>query len=183
MAVKSETLGLAGVQNLGKPSYQRVHCLSNPCTLKVNEVVIGVTSTDALFHISAEETNANLAPGSRLKRISEHLLQQRSYYPVFPPPQSSPTNVDLKQRPKYQMPCRPDLLLLPSRLKTFASNILDSTIVVNPGHLTRGTTGGTYGVMQIHPMKEEVLESAEGGAEAQLPHGLHNRIQVQVKRI
>ena len=93
------TLGLRSIQAGGK---SRIHCIPNPCTLKINEVVVGVTSTDALFHISSEETNANLEPGSRLRRISQHLLQQRSFYPLFPPPANMPANLDLKQMKHWE---------------------------------------------------------------------------------
>jgi DNA polymerase alpha subunit B len=145
-------------------------------------VVIGVTSTDSLFHISAEETNANLEPGSRLRRIAQHLLQQRSYYPLFPPPVSMPTHLDSKEMHKWQMPCQPDLLIVPSKLTSFASVVLDSTVVINPGHLSKGTTGGTYALMDIHPMKRDVLDNA-GGDDVQLPHGVSDRVSVEVKRI
>ena len=174
------TLGLKRLEDVvGKG---RVHCLSNPCTLKINEVVIGVTSTDVLFHISAEETNANLQRGSRLKRIAQHLLQQRSYYPLFPPHANKPTNLDLKHMQEWQMPCQPDLLIIPSKLTSFASTVLDSTVVVNPGNLSRGTTGGTYAIMEIHPFSRETLENG-GGDDVQLPHRLNDRVRVEIKRI
>jgi DNA polymerase alpha subunit B len=178
--VDSGTLGLTLLQR--GSSNCRIHCLSNPCTFTINETVIGITSTDILFHISAEETNANLEPGSRLKRIAQHLLQQRSFYPLFPPPSSKPTNIDLKHMKQWQMPCQPDVLIVPSKLTTFASTALDSTVVVNPGHLTRGTTGGTYAIMEIYPFTRETLET-EGGDDVQLPHRLTDRVRVQIKRI
>lgn len=59
----------------------RVHCLPNPCTFKINDVVVGVTSHDVLFDLSCDETNANLEPGSRMLRLAQHMVQQRSYYP------------------------------------------------------------------------------------------------------
>jgi len=33
----------------------QVHCVSDPCTLDINGVIIGLTSTDILFHLGAEE--------------------------------------------------------------------------------------------------------------------------------
>ena len=173
------TLGLRSIQAGGK---SRIHCVPNPCTLKINEVVVGVTSTDALFHISSEETNANLEPGSRLRRISQHLLQQRSFYPLFPPPANMPANLDLKQMKHWEMPCRPDILIIPSKLTAFASPVLDSTLVVNPGHLSKGTTGGTYATLELHPMSREALDNA-GGDDVELPHSVVDRIRVEVKRI
>lgn len=37
------------------PSFQRVQFVSEPCNLSINGVMFGLTSTDLLFHIGAEE--------------------------------------------------------------------------------------------------------------------------------
>jgi len=173
-------MGLGSINKPNKPP--RVHCLSNPCTFKINEVVFGVTSTDVLFHISAEETNANLEPGSRLRRIAQHMLQQRSYYPLFPPPPSLSMNLDLKHMDKWQMPCTPDVLIVPSRLTSFATSIMENTVFVNPGHVTRGTTGGTYATMEVRPIRRDSLDES-GGDDVQLQHGVPERINVEIKKI
>ena len=157
---------------------KRIHCVSNPCTFRINEIVVGVTSTDAIFHMSADETNANLEPGSRLGRIAQHLVQQRSFYPLFPPS----ANLDLRRMHEWTMPVQPDLLIVPSKLTSFVRTVLESTVVVNPGHLSRGTTGGTYALMDVHPMKRETLESA-GGETVEMAHSLPDRVRVEIKRI
>lgn len=36
-------------------SFQRVQLVSEPCTLSINGVIFGLTSTDLLFHMGAEE--------------------------------------------------------------------------------------------------------------------------------
>lgn len=131
--------------------------------------------------MNIEETNSNLEPGTRMKRIAQHILQQRSYYPLFPPPASLPTNLDLNHMHKWQIPCKPDVLLVPSKLTSFVSPILDSTIVVNPGHLSKRTTGGTYAIMEIHPVKRDTLD--QSADDVQLQHALKDRICVEVKRI
>ena len=160
---------------------QRVHCVSNPCTFQINEVVFGVTSTDVLFHISADETNANLEIGTRMSRIAQHLVQQRSYYPLFPA--SANTNLNLKYMSQWQMPCTPDVMILPSKLSPFCCPVLDNgSLVINPGHLARANMGGTYAIMDIYPIAREVLENA-GGDDVQLNHGVHDRTYVEIKRI
>lgn len=180
--VEIGTLGLHHIENAGRESggHRRIHCVPNPCTLQINEVVIGITSNDTIFQISADETNGNLEPGSRLTRIAQHLLQQRSYYPLFPPPAG--TNLDLAQYQYCQMPCRPDILIAPSKLTCFARAVCESTLVVNPGHLTKGTTGGTYAMMSIHPIERETLENA-GGDDVELEHAIQDRVSVEIKRI
>jgi DNA polymerase alpha subunit B len=185
------TLGLHHINAVGHEAgafqdetFTRVHRMPNPCTLKLNELIVGVTSTDIMFHLSTDETNGNLEPGSRLTRIAQHLLQQQSYYPLFPPPanESMAANLDMKHMEQWRMPCQPDLLIVPSKLTCFARPVLDSTVVVNPGHLTRGTTGGSYAVMDIYPIKRETLESA-GGDDVEMEHNLQDRIRVEIKRI
>lgn len=174
-------IGTLGVDRLNNGGLKRVHCLPNPCTFRINETVFGVSSTDSLFHISVEEVNSNLEPGSRLRRIAQHMLQQRSYYPLYPPPASVSMNLDLKQMDSFKMSCRPDVLIVPSRLSPFATSVLESSVVLNPGHLTKGSSGGTYAVMDIHPIKREKLDSA--GDEVQLLHNISDRVNVAIKRI
>lgn len=175
-------LGLHHVETAGREGGgpRRIHCVPNPCTLQINEMVIGITSNDAIFQMSADETNANLAPGSRLTRIAQHLLEQRSYYPLFPPPLGM--NLDLRQLKYCQMPCRPDILILPSKLTCFARAVCNSTMVVNPGHLAKGTTGGTYALMNIHPLDREALEAA-GGDDVEMEHVIQDRVSIEIKRI
>ena len=82
----------------------------------------------------------------------------------------------------WQMPCAPDVLIVPSRLTCFATSVLDSTVFVNPGHLTRGTTGGTYSIMEIRPITRELLDEL-GGDDVRLQHGVPDRTNVEIKRI
>jgi DNA polymerase alpha subunit B len=131
--------------------------------------------------MSADETNGNLVPGSRLERISQHMLQQRSYYPLFPP--ALGTNLDLSKMSKWSMPCQPDVLIVPSKLTNFARKVLgETTVVVNPGQLSKNTTGGTYAVMDIHPIKREELESA-GGDDVEMDHNVANRLRLEIKKV
>jgi DNA polymerase alpha subunit B len=176
------SLGLHHIENVNRTDQKmhRVHCVSNPCTLQINELVIGVSCTDTLFDISTDETNANLEPGSRLGRISQHMIHQQNYYPLFPP--SMGVNLDWKKRSQWKMPCQPDVLIVPSKLACFAKTILSHTVVVNPGHLTRETTGGTYALMEVHPMLRDIVEDS-GSSEVQLQHGAPSRTKVEIKRI
>lgn len=80
------------------------------------------------------------------------------------------------------MPYQPDLFLLPSKLTTFAWHVMDGTVAVNPGHLVRGATGGTYAVIDVHPMNKNVLEDAFCNT-VKVEHRLQDRVRVEVKRI
>jgi hypothetical protein len=48
----------------------------------VNETLVGVTSNDALFALSGDETSANC--GNRMFRLAAHLIEQQSFAPMFP---------------------------------------------------------------------------------------------------
>ena len=54
--------------------------------IRVNEIVVGVTSIDPLSALSSDEVSNNIE--HRLPRLAEHLLQQQSFFPVFPPPRN-----------------------------------------------------------------------------------------------
>ncbi|XP_041037923.1 DNA polymerase alpha subunit B isoform X2 [Carcharodon carcharias] len=106
-----------------KEDKERVHFVSDPCTLNINGVVFGVTSTDVLFHMGTEEIN--------------------SYYPLYPPAEEM--NIDYECFQLYaQIPVTPDVLIVPSELRYFIKDVL-GCICINPGRLTKGQVGGTYG--------------------------------------
>lgn len=157
----------------------RIHLVSNPSTIQLNDFIVGVTSTDALLHLSTEEVSANLAPGSRLTRLAEHFLEQRSYYPMNPPPSNFSMNVDVTKREAYSIPVQPDLLILPSKLTSFAKDVKGGTVVINPGHLVRGTVGGTYAMVDLHSARK----SADDNNEKELPSCMKDRVRVEIHRI
>ena len=163
----------------GRP-IQRVHYMSNPCTLKINELVLCVSSADVLFDLGRTETNGNLPPGTRMGRLAEHLLMQQNFYPLFPGGKG--TNLNLKKLSELTMPCQPDILITPSKLAPFARAALEQTVVVNPGFLTKGETGGTYATIQIHPMKRETLENVSNDG-VELDHSVTSRSRVDIFRV
>ncbi|XP_068280890.1 DNA polymerase alpha subunit B [Nyctibius grandis] len=139
---------------LPKDDKSRVHLVSDPCTLDVDGVVLGLTSTDLLFHMSAEEVSSSSGISDRFTRILKHILTQRSYYPLYPP--SEELNVDYESFYSYSsLPVTPDVLVTPSELRYFVKDVL-GCICINPGRLTKGQVGGTYGRLYLQ------REDAEG---------------------
>lgn len=165
-----------------KLSDRRIHLVSNPCTIKINEVTIGFTSLDAYMHMSTEAVDFKLPPGSRLTRLAEHFVKQQSYYPIFPPASGNGRDftLDVTKMDAYTMPVQPDVLILPSRLTSAVMDVAKGTTVVNPGHLVKGAVGGSFAIMDIHPMKKEMLEVEDG---EEIYHGVKDRIRVEVRRI
>lgn len=133
--------------DVAKEDKQRVHFVSDPCTLDVNGVVFGVTSTDLLFHMGAEEISSSSGPSDRFSRILKHVLTQRSYYPLYPP--SEEINIDYESFYNHaQMHVTPDVFIVPSELRYFIKDVI-GCVCVNPGRLTKGQVGGTYGRLFI----------------------------------
>ncbi|XP_072277507.1 DNA polymerase alpha subunit B isoform X2 [Pyxicephalus adspersus] len=126
-----------------KEDKQRVHFVADPCTISVNGVAIGFTSTDLLFHMGAEEISSGTAGGpDRFSRILRQILSQRSYYPLYPP--NEEINIDFEAMYNFaMMPVTPDVFIIPSELRFFIKDI-SGCICINPGRLTKGMVGGTY---------------------------------------
>ena len=51
----------------------------------------------------------------RLARLSGHILQQHSFYPLFPAALTD--SIDAEQIADIQIPVKPDILIIPSQLK------------------------------------------------------------------
>jgi len=67
--------------------------------------------------------------------------------------------VDVTKRTAYSIPVQPDLMVVPSKLASLAKDVTGGTVVVNPGHLVRGTVGGgTYAIVNVNPVTKD-----EGG--------------------
>ena len=175
-----ETAGRDNV--LDEEGKRRVHLVSNPATIKINDITIGVTSTDALLHLSNEVLCQGLPPHTRMSRLVEHFIRQQSYYPLFPPSSSAieEMNLDVTLKSNYSMPVQPDILILPSKLATFVKDVADGTTVVNPGYLVKGNKGGTFSVIDVHPSYETDVHSNDDRVG---PRDLKERIRVEIRRI
>ncbi|XP_067877606.1 DNA polymerase alpha subunit B [Heterodontus francisci] len=139
-----------------KEDKERVHFVSDPCTLNINGVIFGVTSTDVLFHMGAEEINSPPGGSDRFTRILKHILTQRSYYPLYPPAEDM--NIDYECFQLYaQIPVTPDVLLVPSELRYFIKDVL-GCICINPGRLTKGQVGGTYGRLFVQKQNNKEVD-------------------------
>ncbi|KAM9166912.1 LOW QUALITY PROTEIN: DNA polymerase alpha subunit B [Mergus octosetaceus] len=131
---------------LPKEDRARVLFVSDPCTLDIDGTVFGLTSTDLLFH-GAEEISSS-GNSDRFTRILRHVLTQRSYYPLYPP---SEANVDYESFARFAwLPATPHVLVTPLELRYFVKDVL-GCICLNPGRLTKGRVGGTYGRLLLRP--------------------------------
>ncbi|OQR96341.1 DNA polymerase subunit alpha B [Achlya hypogyna] len=165
------------LETLESPSYEkRVHLMPNPCTFSVQGVVIGVTSSDILLELGGAELNrAPQSTQQRLFRLSEQVLRQKSFFPLFP--STAETPLDLKYLPQYQMPVTPDILILPSVLNRFCGSV-QNTLCINPGQLSKGVAGGTYAQVTLLP--HENLAGADADV---VSHDVLKRAITEIMRI
>lgn len=57
------------------------------------------------------------------------------------------------------------------------------TLVVNPGQLSRGSGGGTYAEISIHPIRADELRDAVLQGKDAVPHAICSRSSVTIQRI
>jgi len=129
-------------------------------------VSFAVSGVDVLLHLRKEEyfkrgievdslpAHPDDLSDDTMANLCRHLLQQRSFYPLFPVPQdlSQEVNLDISHSDGLRMvdddelDYAPDVLILPSKLKQF-SKFVHSTCTVNPSFLSKGT----YALLELAP--------------------------------
>ncbi|KAG6836140.1 hypothetical protein H0H93_010973 [Arthromyces matolae] len=131
----------------------RIHLLPNPACFSINDITFGVNSVDVVYHLRKGELQIR---GKEIDSIPDnygadamantcrHLLQQRSFYPLFPVPfdVSHEVNLSVSHLDGLGLSednnSAPDVLILPSRLKQF-SKLVHATTAINPSFLSKGT--------------------------------------------
>jgi DNA polymerase alpha subunit B len=121
-------------RDLGLPKSARL--VPNPMTLSINEVVLGISSQDILYQLRQEELVGDRPKDPvLLSRLSRYLIEQRHYFPLFPPtdrqklPKTGTAEgvatgamLDTSYLTLGEMISnyRPDVLIVPSALPPFA---------------------------------------------------------------
>jgi DNA polymerase alpha subunit B len=120
-------------KDLGLPKTAKI--IGNPMTLSLNEVSIGISSLDIFTQLRNEEViGGKLKDSSLLARLPKYLIEQRNFFPLFPPSdrQSLPKTGTREEKPAGAMldvsylklgdmvNVRPDLMIIPSALPPFA---------------------------------------------------------------
>jgi DNA polymerase alpha subunit B len=167
-----------------------VTVLPNPATFIVGGAVIGAVATDVVFQLNAEEcARAAAVPrtdgrGDKISRCAAHMLDNRSYYPLFPAGDPATTPLEVGQLWHVGMPVCPDVLIAPSRLRTLAK-LVDSTLIINPGSLSKLNAGGTYAKVLLAPPVRGASSSGSGSTsvEGYVPSRAPDRLRADVVKI
>ncbi|KAG5959911.1 hypothetical protein E4U56_004711 [Claviceps arundinis] len=182
-------------KELGLPKSAKI--VSNPMTLSMNEMVIGLSSQDILYELRSEELSQVISapasaggPGGDLMgRLCRYLIEQRHYFPLFPPtdrarlPRTGTEQgvatgavVDVAyMRLGEMVNVRPDVMVVPSSLPPFAK-VVESVLTINPGSLSRRKGAGTYARMTLHAPSAAVSEDM-------VSHRIFDRARVEIVRI
>ncbi len=141
--------------------------------------------------VARSDPNAQDPRKPRVHRLASHLLSQLSFYPMFPhPPESL---VDLTRYHDYQLKVKPNVLLLSSMLQYFCFDV-EGSVIINPGKLTRGVTGGVFAKValrhsvdpnmeNIKPKNESENLEVDGNADNALESNWTYQVQVEIVRI
>ncbi|KAE9400427.1 hypothetical protein BT96DRAFT_992941 [Gymnopus androsaceus JB14] len=164
----------------------RIRLVPNPCTFSVNGITFGATSIDVLFHLRKEEV---IKRGQEVDSIlpvfpedsgsdpfgnaCRHLLQQRSFYPIFPVPLDLMTevNLDMTHSDGLKLDAdvedvAPSVLILPSRYRQFCKTV-HTTMTINPSTLVKGVystinvSASSSGMTLKERLKAEVVKMEE----------------------
>ncbi len=85
--------------------------------------------------------------------------------------------LDFRHYKNWLFKMNPDILVTPSRLSYMAKDV-EGTVVINPGSLARGVSGGTYAEVTIHSVDKSKLSDGKDH-----PNDVASRCRVDIVRI
>ena len=123
-------------KGLGLPKAAKV--VTNPVMISLNEIVVHISALDVLYDLRREEVvTGKPRETNLLARLPRHLVQQRHFYPLFPPTDrtalakpsgqngddvatGTPLDISYLKLGEW-LTVRPDMLVTPSALSPFAN--------------------------------------------------------------
>jgi len=182
---------------------QRITVLSNPATFVVGDLVFGAASVDTVFHLAAEDATSRPAAGGgaavdRFSQLARYMLEQRSYYPLYPAGGAAPGSATAEGALPLEIPklwhcgmnVRPDVLLAPTKIGRPCVRPVgvgrgggvdrDATVVVNPGFVAKGQKAGTFAKLSIFPGPQPGGAAGEADAPEFVTAGAAERVLVEI---
>lgn len=173
-------------------------CFPDPATFSLNEVFIGCSNNDVFRDLKDVNFGQPLLE-SRFNRVSEHVLEQRRYYPSFPGGMKrkhssvlSSTDFDNQDQlytsgadlhASYmglaEFPdSLPDILIIPSELKHFAK-VVKNVLILNPGNFIKMNRNGSYALISVK--KPDITDFSKVGENRYL-NNIWKRARVDIFR-
>ncbi|RMZ92490.1 hypothetical protein DV736_g268, partial [Chaetothyriales sp. CBS 134916] len=159
---------------LGLP--KQVKVLPNPCFISLNENVFAISSHEVLYELSREQISHG-QQGDLLTRLPAMLIDQRHFYPLFPPARATKGVLDIGFSKLGEWPnVRPDVLVCPSQI-TPSVRVVDSVMVINPGSLSKKKAPGTYAKLSLgeRRLTDEEMQSNS------VRHNVFERARVDIR--
>jgi DNA polymerase alpha subunit B len=174
---------VARLFELGLENLPQISLFPNPVQFTINEMLCAVSSLDVLLPMSGVQANAGQSELDRISQQFQHIIQQRSFYPLFPSAEQA--NLDTtralltlsNETGPVQLLARPDLIIIPSKLKACTKRV-GGTLCVNPGHVVKGKSGGSFSRIVVHP-----LDLNDGAGDEATVHHVPDRSRVEVIKI
>ncbi|CAI4056166.1 hypothetical protein SUVZ_02G0810 [Saccharomyces uvarum] len=177
-------------------------CVTNPSSFQINEIYFGCSNVDTFKDLKEVIKGGTTSSRYRLDRVSEHILQQRRYYPIFPgsirtriksnsiPVKKESNNSKRNEEKVYEHISgadldvgylgltefvggfTPDIMIIPSDLQYFA-RVVQNVVVINPGKFIRAT-GNRGSYAQITVTCPDLEDGKLTLVEGEEPVYLHN---------
>jgi len=125
------------------------HMNGDPCFIELNGWKLAITSNDILIQMARAEKVRNLQ-SEKMKRIGESLLAARSLQPIQPGPLGLNLDYHKLDRVKFPPGFEPDAIIAPSVLNATIKSTNEKGLLINPGYLTKGKGGGSFGLLQFN---------------------------------
>lgn len=177
-------------------------CVTNPSSFQINEIYFGCSNVDTFKDLKEVIKGGTTSSRYRLDRVSEHILQQRRYYPIFPGSirtRIKSNNIQVKKESnnvkgneekvyehisgadldvgylgltEFAGGFTPDIMIIPSDLQYFA-RVVQNVVVINPGRFIRAT-GNRGSYAQITVTCPDLEDGKLTLVEGEEPVYLHN---------
>lgn len=177
-------------------------CFTNPATFQLNEVFFGCSNVDIFKDLKEITKGGSISMRNRFDRISEHLLRQRRFYPVFPGGMKKKLLSEVQGEKIYEQASgadlevpylgltefvgnfAPDVIVIPSELQRFA-RVVQNVVMINPGRFVKPMgRKGTYAQISIKSpnLEDNSLTKVEGESTVFL-HNVWKRARVDLATI
>ncbi|AQZ18114.1 POL12 (YBL035C) [Zygosaccharomyces parabailii] len=177
-------------------------CFTNPATFQLNEVFFGCSNVDIFKDLKEITKGGSISMRNRFDRISEHLLRQRRFYPVFPGGTKKKLLSEIQGEKVYEQASgadlevsylgltefvgnfAPDVIVIPSELQRFA-RVVQNVVMINPGRFIKPMGAkGTYAQISIKcpNLEDNTLTKVEGESTVFL-HNVWKRARVDLATV
>lgn len=144
---------------------KNIKSFPNPSVFQINEINVGVSHNDIFKDLKDVFKNSI---DNRFERLSNHVIEQRRFYPLFPGV-SKHAKKDVLPGSQLDVPYLgltefniiPDILIIPSELRFFAK-VVKNVLVINPGSFMKFNSKGSLANISIKKSNLSELSKVDG---------------------